>query len=338
MKGVIFQRIIIFGGFLIATLVLLAACERPDPQDTAVSAPTPTTAPSPTFQATQPPVQVYVVVVQPTPEATRVAANNISIMVPTITTAQLDLQPAPTLIPEPTALPENFFLGWAWNDSLIAEDSRVTVDEIGIILRDRPAQTGQQVGIVIGFAEVIPVGRNRCGYTPVLVHAGNLLTRTTPHPEIWPPDPLPTEPPPFAPTPFPVGNATAGWAYTDALTVLGETAITGPLGINLRTDPCQGADNLGFIPAGSNIIVVGPSNEQYTPVRVSNDLLQVPVEPLDVVPPVRNIEPPIVTAAQEEETPPETNFDEPFTPTDVPAPTETSTARTSPTPTATPVP
>lgn len=340
MKRVSFQRTILLGGLIIATLVLLAACERPDPQDTAVSAPTltPTIAPSPTIEATQAPVQVYVVVVQPTPEATRVAANNIAVMAPTITTAQLDLQQAPALTPEPTALPDNFFLGWAWNDSLIAEDSRVTVDEIGIILRDRPAQSGQQVGIVIGFAEVIPVGRDRCGYTPVLVHAGNLLTRTTPHPEIWPPDPLPTEPPPFAPTPFPVGNATAGWAYTDALTVLGETAITGPLGINLRIDPCRGANNLGFIPAGSNIIVVGPSNEQYTPVRVSNDVLQVPVAPPDVVLPDNNTEAPDLTAAQEEESSPDTSADEFLTPTDVPAPIETSTARTSPTPSPSPVP
>jgi hypothetical protein len=334
------QKIFIFGVLVAATLVLLAACERPDPQDSAASAPTltPTTEATQTIQATQPPVQVYVVVIQPTPEATQIGTNDVSIAAPTITTAQLELKPTPTGIPEPTALPENFFLGWAWNDSLTSEASRITVDEIGIILRDRPSQTGEQVGIVMGFAEVIQVGRDRCGYTPVLVHASNLLTRTTPHPEVWSPDPLPTEAPPFAPTPYPVGNATAGWAFTEALTILGETAITGPLGINLRTDPCRGATNLGFIPAGSNIIVVGPANDQYTPVRVSNALLQVPVEPLELVSPDDNTELPVLKAAQKQASPPESISDEFIAPTIVPAMTETSVAESTPIPTSTPEP
>jgi hypothetical protein len=338
MYRVSLQKAFIIGVLATAILVLLAACERPDPEDVAVTAPTltPTTEPVPTIQATEPPVQVYVVVVQPTAVARQAEANNVPVMAPTITTAQLDLMPTPSLTPEPTALPENFFLGWAWNDSLLRADSRVTVDEIGIILRDRPTQAGDQVGIVMGFAEVIPVGRDRCGYTPVLVHASNLLTRTTPHPEIWPHDPMPTEAPPFAPTPFPAGNATAGWAFTEALTILGETAITGPLGINLRIDPCRGAKNLGFIPAGSNIIVVGPANEQYTPVRVSNEVLQVPVEPLEITPPGTNERLPVLTAAQEEASSAETSLNETDDPSAVPEATETSAAGTSPPPRSTP--
>jgi hypothetical protein len=64
------------------------------------------------------------------------------------------------------------------------------------------------------------------------------------------------------------------------LTILGQTAIGGPLGVNLRSDPCLGATNLGFIPAGANMIVTGWPNGDYTPVRINKDLVQPPLEPL----------------------------------------------------------
>jgi hypothetical protein len=179
----------------------------------------------------------------------------------------------------PTAAPEGYYLGWAWSDSLEAVGEQAAVDQYGLLLRDRPSRDGREVGIVVGFANLIVVGQARCGYTPVLVHEHSLLSRMSPHPQIATAQPLPTEAPPFAPTPFPDrSNVISGWAYTDELTILGQTAISGPLGVNLRSDPCAGATNLGFIPAGSNMVVTGWPSGDYTPVRLEKDVVQAPLD------------------------------------------------------------
>jgi hypothetical protein len=286
-------------GLLFLALAALVGCERPDPLETVVAAPTltPTPEPSQTIEPTQPPVQVYVVVVQPTPEATQPVAGSVPVSAPTQGQVEPSATPTAVATPEPTPYPEDYVLGWAWTESLFSEeDESVVVEQIGIVLRDRPSVEGRKVGIVLGMAEVIPVGREYCGYTPVLVYVDNMLTRTTPHPEIWPPEPKPTELPPFAPPPVPIGNATSGWAYTDAITVLGETAISGALGINLRGDPCIGATNLG-----SNMIVVGPAREDYTPVRVSNEVLQLPFDEAGFIYPESFNEGPVESALQQGE-------------------------------------
>ena len=280
MMGRRFLYPVFLGVIVVLASISLVACERPDPQDIVVQLPTlmPTAMPTPTVQPTQPPIQVYVVVVQPTPDGSQPSASNLPAIAPTVAPAALISSPTPVMTPEPTSLPPNYFQGWAMKDSLFVEDGRVKVDQVGIILRDRPSSDGEQVGVVIGYSEIFVVGRERCGYAPIMVYAGNMLSRTTPHLEVFPSEPLPTEASPFAPTPFAAGNATSGWAFTDELTLLGETAISGPVGINLRSDPCRAATNLGFMPAGSNMIIIGPSSSEYTPVRVSNDVLQLPFD------------------------------------------------------------
>jgi len=273
------RRFVIASLALLYTLALglLAGCERPDPQDAVVEAPTqaatplPTTSPLPTHA----PIQVYVVVVQPTPDNTAPTVQNLPVAAPT-QIPPTALAPTPALTVEPTPLPQNYFQGWAWSDSLVEDDGQVRSSAGGLTLRDRPAEEGQVVGVVIGLTGVFIVGQEQCGYTPIMVHAANMIDRTTPHPEVYPPVPLPTDAPPFAPTPPPTGNAVAGWAFTDEVTILGETAIAGALGINLRSGPCRAGANLGFVPAGSNMIVSGPPSGEYTPVRVSHDVLQLP--------------------------------------------------------------
>lgn len=274
------------GGLALLALLILVGCERPDPQETVAEAPTetPTPLPTPSPGPTQPPVQVYVVIAQPTTNPNQPLAgfqgDQSSAQQATATTIEILPTVTPPTTPVPTALPEDYFIGWAWSESLNESQEQVVVDQNGIVLRDRPALDGKSVGIVMGFADVIIVGRQRCGYTPIIVHGRNMLSRTTPQPEVFPPEPVPTELPPFMPTPIPQTNTTDGWAYTDELTILGQTAISGPLGVNLRSDPCQTADNLGFIPAGSNLIIIGFANGEYTPVRVDNDIIQLPYDPL----------------------------------------------------------
>ncbi len=267
---------------------ILAGCERPDPQEAVALVPTLPPPPPPTAVplATQPPVQVYVVIAQPTVRAEQPVADGQLVQVITATPVMEVQQTAvpPTPVAEVSAaatpLPENYFLGWAWSDSLIENSHIVNVDMGGIILRDRPSQDGRVVGIVMGFADVFVVGRERCGYSPIIVHATNMLSRTTPHLEVLAPEPAPTDLPPFFSTSVPQGLTTTGWAFTDELTILGQTAISGPLGVNLRADPCWAAPNLGFIPAGSDLIVLGLPRDDYTPVRVNNDVLQIPFDPL----------------------------------------------------------
>jgi hypothetical protein len=259
----------LLGGLLLLAWSLLTGCERPDPQEAEVLSPTslpPTLIPA-TAGPTQAPVQVYVVVAQ------------LQIAAPTAT-------PAPVLptatVPgtaTPMAVPEGYYLGWAWTESLEVSGDQAAVDQYGILLRDRPSRDGREVGLVIGFADLMVVGQGRCGYTPVLVHEYLLLSHMSPQPEVATSMPLPTEAPPFYPTPLPdLSKVISGWAYTDELTILGETAISGPLGVNLRSDPCLAATNLGFIPAGTNMVVTGWPSGDYTPVRLNKELLQPPLE------------------------------------------------------------
>jgi hypothetical protein len=273
------------GGIIFLAAAILAGCERPDPQEVAVLLPTlppPTAVPLPT----QPPIQVYVVIAQPEVQAEQPVSGGQLVQV--VTATPVMAIEATAISPSPiaegsdvaTALPDNYFLGWAWSDSLIESNNLTTVDMGGIILRDRPSQDGRSVGIVMGFANVFVVGQGRCGYSPVIVHAMNMLSRTTPHLEVLPSEPVPTELPPFFETPVSRGISATGWAFTDELTILGQTAISGPLGVNLRSDPCWGATNLGFIPAGSDLIILGLPRDDYTPVRVNNDVLQIPFDNL----------------------------------------------------------
>ena len=340
------RKVASLAGIIFLAVAILVSCERPDPQEAAVLLPTLAPPPPPTAVPlpTQPPVQVYVVIAQPTARAEQPVVDGQLVQMVTVTPV-MDVQ-STVVPPSPTAqasaaatpLPDNYFLGWAWSDSLMESHNLVTVDMGGIILRDRPSQEGRTVGIVMGFADVFVVGKGRCGYSPIIVHAINMLSRTTPHLEVLPPEPAPTEYPPFFPTPRPQGISTTGWAFTDELTILGQTAISGPLGVNLRSDPCWGATNLGFIPAGSDLIVLGLPNDDYTPVRVNNDVLQIPFDELIIATIKAEVAVNRPTPNSEAEATP-SESEPALTPTGT-APTPTSTATETPppepSPTATP--
>ncbi len=328
----------LLGGLLLLAWALLTGCERPDPQEAITLSPTvaATALPTATTGPTQAPVQVYVVVVQPTAAASPPPPPQLQIAASTATPAPQMPTATPPGTLAPTVVPEGYYRGWAWSDSLEAAGEQAAVDQYGLLLRDRPSRDGREVGLVVGFANLVVVGQSRCGYTPVLVHEYSLLSRTSPHPEIATSQPLPTEAPPFAPTPFPDrSNVISGYAYTDELTILGETAISGPLGVNLRGDPCAGATNLGFIPAGSNMVVTGWPNGDYTPVRLNKDVVQAPLDllarPLIVADDLLGGVAPGVLVATPQTSPPLT-----ATPSLTPTITLTSTAALTPTPTTNP--
>lgn len=190
----------------------------------------------------------------------------------------------------------NAFLGWAATQFLLPTDGRALVNsQVGVNLRARPLANGQVIGVVKGFATVTIAGRVRGIFTPVLVRRTEVMNAASspPAPEL--PEPLPggqpdTPPPP--PPPPPMQDTTPGWAFTTQITVTGNTATAGQWGINLRDAPRRDGTNIGFVPAGTPMVISGAPQGEYTPVRVDRALVQPPFGTA----PVRLTEPATPTA------------------------------------------
>jgi len=271
---------------VIAAILLLAACERPDPEDIVTEvqpAPTetptiePTPLPTPTPAPTNLPMQFFVVIVQPTPVPATASDTGAS------QTESSSVEEAPAAAePTPgprTEVPDDFYMGWAWSRGLVFDEIRVEADQFGLILRDRPSSDGLKIGLIVGLGDVLVIGQEQCGYVPVLVQINDLLNRTTPRPEVMLPQPTDQAATTLSPNLVTPPDTVAGYAYSDELTILGDTAITGEFGVNLRLEPCLYGKNLGLIPGGANVIVTGPPVGEYTPVLVDDDVLQTPFDP-----------------------------------------------------------
>ena len=134
----------------------------------------------------------------------------------------------------------------------------------------------EDLGLVVGLAEVIVVGQSYCGYTPVMAHLGNMLTMTTPRPDVIQPASLAEQQLP-APLFAVQQGTTSGWAHLGSLVVMDNSVVPGQFGITLRQEPCKYAANLGFVPADGLMDITGPPSGEYVPVRVSNDVIQLPL-------------------------------------------------------------
>lgn len=84
------------------------------------------------------------------------------------------------------------------------------------------------------------------------------------------------------PTPFilpllgfqrPAGPYTEGWVYTTGIFVVDDLAQANSGGVNLRAEPNISARLIDLVPAGTIMIVTGPSRGQYTPVQVATAAL-----------------------------------------------------------------
>nr|MBP8056620.1 hypothetical protein [Chloroflexota bacterium] len=75
-------------------------------------------------------------------------------------------------------------------------------------------------------------------------------------------------------------NTTPGWAFTTQITLKEDKANAGQYGINLRGQPRRDGQNIGFIPANTELLVTGPAQGEYTPVRVDNAHIQPPFQPV----------------------------------------------------------
>jgi hypothetical protein len=189
--------------------------------------------------------------------------------------------PPPVAAPGSITPPADSILGWAWSAYLEIAGRQGVVGRFGITLRAAPSQSSRGVGLVKGGATVTLVGPARGEYTPVFVRQADALNLSSPMPAIEPPTPFPTSGAPEATAPppapeKPIHDTTPGWAFTTQITVMGDTAVAGQYGINLRDAPRRTAVNKGFVPAGAVIIVTGAAQGEYTPVRVPDDVLQAP--------------------------------------------------------------
>lgn len=239
---------------------------------------------------TFPPFQIVVIVVTPTPDEQQLMELNQVASVPTLAPVTAVLQPTVTLQPTPIAAQSgvaridrpNHHLGWAWSEQLIFDEDRDVVVVSGLSLYDKPAKDARRIGLVMGLADVTVAGRSYCDYTPILVYEDYLLSVVLPKPDIVEPEPLAASVSATATPPGQVSaallNTTVGWVVSDRLTITGEAAISGQFSLNLRADPCRSAENLGLVPAGAPMFVIGAPQGEYTLVRVNNDLLMPPFE------------------------------------------------------------
>ena len=180
--------------------------------------------------------------------------------------------------PDPNAIPpESGYLGWVLTQYLSPIDEhQALTSRLGVNLRSRPDSSGQNFGLVKAFATVNIAGEERGKYTPVLIREEDVLNVADPLPEIELPDSEPDgEPTPPPPEPKPA--AIPGWSFTNGLIITEDETKVAKYGSNLRAAPRRGAEKIGFIPADTVIMVTGPAQGEYTPVRVDAELLERPV-------------------------------------------------------------
>ena len=98
------------------------------------------------------------------------------------------------------------------------------------------------------------------------------------------------------PTPFllpllgfvrPAGPYTAGWAFADGVTTMGDLAQANAGGINLRSTPSVNGPAIDLVPAGTIMIITGDKRGSYLPVLVPTAALSnaQPAPPAPIVPP-----------------------------------------------------
>jgi hypothetical protein len=189
----------------------------------------------------------------------------------------------PVYLPDPppdpgTIPPRDGYFGWVLTQFLSPISKfRALTSRLGVNLRSKPDRSGQNVGLVKAFATVSLAGPPRGEYTPILIREQDVLNAVLPMPDIDEPDPWRDGTIPD-PSPKPDHATIPGWSFTNGLYITGDQAKVARFGSNLREAPRRDADMIGFIPAGTTIMVTGPAQGEYTPVRVRDDLLQPPEE------------------------------------------------------------
>lgn len=187
----------------------------------------------------------------------------------------------PVVLPDtdvtpPEAVPpaiQDGLLGWAFTHNLTIAGTVAVSGRYGTNLRNKPSRMAQNIGLLKEGAKAVVVGVTVGEYTPVMAKPADVSQRPPVIPPIVQPTPLP-EGTPLPPAPPPIHDTTPGWAFTGQINISGGMALAGQFGINLRDAPRRDAHNIGFVPAEASMLVTGPPQGEYTPVRVDDSLLK----------------------------------------------------------------
>jgi hypothetical protein len=188
----------------------------------------------------------------------------------------------PQAPPDPKVIPpKDGYLGWVLTQYLSPDGSRQALaSHLGVNLRSKPDASGQNIGLVKAYATVTLAGPPREAYTPIMVRAADVINAIDEAAGVTMPDPWPSDEP-VEPLPKPHQDTTPGWSFTNGLTVTGNSATVARYGSNLREAPQRNAAKIGYIPPATKIVVTGPAQGEYTPVRVPDDLLEPPTDDAD---------------------------------------------------------
>ncbi len=152
------------------------------------------------------------------------------------------------------------------------------VGPAGINLRAVPDTGAARLGLVKEGSVTTVMGLARGAYTPVAARRADTLDLANPLPAVTQPDPFPATTPA---QPAPVPETTPGWVFTAGMVTKGSLVEASAYGLNLRDAPRRDAKSIGFVPAGASLLVAGPAQGEYTPVRIDDQVLQPPLPPTD---------------------------------------------------------
>ena len=187
--------------------------------------------------------------------------------------------PSPAPAPAPNAPPAGMVAGWAFTQNLAITARQAVVGALGINLRASADTTALKLGLVKEGAQVQLTGPARNVYTPIWARREDILDLVSPLPPVAAPDAFPAGSPPPPPPPAPIPDTTPGFVFTTQTTRDGEAAVAGQYGLNLRETPRRDGRVLGFVPGATRLIVTGPAQGEYTPVRVDDRVLKPPFDP-----------------------------------------------------------
>ncbi len=183
------------------------------------------------------------------------------VKVPTV--ALVNAQPEPPEPPPAATTPTADSIdGWGWASNLTVQGNEATVGQFGINLRAEPRRSAANIGLIKGGSIVTVTGAANGEYLPLQVRRSDFSG------PINIPDGGVTEPTTLPPATTTPSNMVLGWAWTQNLTIVGNQAISGRFGTNLRAAPNRTAVPIGLFVESAQASVAGQAEGEYTPLYV----------------------------------------------------------------------
>lgn len=171
------------------------------------------------------------------------------------------LDPSPFLLPllgwqEPAG---PYTEGFAFTGALLKIGDLAQATAGGVSLRQQPQRGATRIAVIPEGTITIVNGPVQGEYTPVLV--ASVAIGVAPTTQTKPADP-----------PAETMAIVDGWAFSTGITVMGNQALAGDFGINLRATPSRNGALIGLVKGGSTMQISGSNSGEYTPVSVARNL------------------------------------------------------------------